>query len=425
MGCMAEADTSPDTRPIPPRFWWLKRLVVAVVIFMALLVGLRYLSLHVAKRRLAAEIAAIQARGEPLTPEDFADRPVPPEQDGGPDLLAAMKMFQVPPQHQQSWNQIPHFAPSTQNPAMVDAVLAANQEALAKVRAARGKPVINWGMPIRPEVVSLPLAMNRQLRDLCDGLMIAAQRAQAQRRSDEAIEYLRDWLMVARSMESQPHVVSHLWAAVLQQHLSNVIQSQARGLQIGEGGGAASEAQVRALIAELLDENPRERSGRRWAWQGERMMQMHLIEAIASEDEMKRTLSGVDRGGIFVWWMRPLSVANAEDLLEMANMGVAAASAEDFAQASEIISAWQNRSRHLAQLNRASAVSGNLRGIYDAIHDRRVAAVALAEQMFRTKYKREPKSPQELVPEFLTSVPLDPFKPKRLSIPVSNDAKGK
>src|SRR5215204_5470482 len=99
MGSMAEADTSPDTRPIPPRFWWLKRLVLAMVIFMALLVGLRYLSLHVAKRRLEAEIAAIRARGEPLEPEDFADRPAPAQEDAGPDLLAAARIFAVPKQY--------------------------------------------------------------------------------------------------------------------------------------------------------------------------------------------------------------------------------------------------------------------------------------------------------------------------------------
>src|SRR4051812_47909590 len=189
---MAEADTSADTTALPPRFWWLRRIGVAMVLLMGVLVGLRHVALYVAQRRLAAQIAAIKAGGEPLMPEDFADRPAPPEQDGGPDLLVAMRMFKVPPQHQQSWNQTPRFAPSTQNPAMADAVLAANQEAMAKVRAARGKPLINWGMPIRPEVVSLPLAMSRQLRDLCDVFMIAAQRAQAQGRSDEAIEYMRD-----------------------------------------------------------------------------------------------------------------------------------------------------------------------------------------------------------------------------------------
>src|SRR5437868_13287432 len=110
---MAQAGISPDRNPIPPRFWWARRIAMTMLLLAAVLVGLRYLALRVASRRLAAQIAQIKGHGQPLMPQDFADQPAPPQQDAGPDLLAAMKMFKVPSQHQQSWNQIPHFAPST------------------------------------------------------------------------------------------------------------------------------------------------------------------------------------------------------------------------------------------------------------------------------------------------------------------------
>src|SRR6185436_10384663 len=95
---MAEAITSPAEHVFPPRFWWLKRIALAMALFAALLLALRYLALHVAQRRVAAEIAAIEARGEPLRPQDFLDQPVAPDQDAGPDLLAAGKMLVLPPQ---------------------------------------------------------------------------------------------------------------------------------------------------------------------------------------------------------------------------------------------------------------------------------------------------------------------------------------
>src|SRR5436190_804927 len=103
---MAEADTTVDTTEIPRRFWWLKRIGVVVLVLGGILVGLRYWALAVAKRRLEAEIDGINARGEPLAPEDFLEQPVTAEEDAGPDLLAAGTMFVVPSQHLLAWNNI-------------------------------------------------------------------------------------------------------------------------------------------------------------------------------------------------------------------------------------------------------------------------------------------------------------------------------
>src|SRR5437868_732958 len=106
---MAEADTTSDTMPIPRRFWWLKRIAVVMVLLAGLLLGLRYASLAVAKRRLEADIAALKAAGEPLEPEDFLERAVSPEEDAGPDLLAAGTMFVAPRQHLMAWNNLSPF----------------------------------------------------------------------------------------------------------------------------------------------------------------------------------------------------------------------------------------------------------------------------------------------------------------------------
>src|SRR5438093_1519793 len=55
---MPKVVTSPDEQAFPPRFWWLKRLTVVMLLLAGVLVGLRYLALHIAKRRLEAGIAA-------------------------------------------------------------------------------------------------------------------------------------------------------------------------------------------------------------------------------------------------------------------------------------------------------------------------------------------------------------------------------
>jgi hypothetical protein len=404
---MAEADTSPQVIAMPPRFWWLKRIAVAMLLFAGLLVALRYLSLNVAKRRLDAEINAIKARGEPLVPEDFLDRPVAAEDDAGPDLLAATKSFSIPKEHQAAWN------PTTnQNRAVaaatVDAVLSANREALAKVRVARGKRIVNWRLPIRSPMQAVRLPMLAELRQLGEAMRLASQRAIREGRHDEAVEYLRDWLMMSQSLESQPMLVSHLHSTAMQSHVMTGIRMATALLRVGNGGGDAREGQVKALIQELLDERKSDRSGWRWAWQGERMMQMELIKALASEDEATRDAMGVNIHTRFMgWWMRPMQAATAEDLLDMANTNVKAAGAKDLPEAVKIVREWETRSPRFVRLGKYSPAQGNLNAQFLAVYDRREAAVGLAVRMFKLRYGRDVKDIQELVPEFLPEAPLD------------------
>ena len=43
-GWMLQADPSPDAVPLPPRYWWMKRLTMALFVWMALLIALRYVA---------------------------------------------------------------------------------------------------------------------------------------------------------------------------------------------------------------------------------------------------------------------------------------------------------------------------------------------------------------------------------------------
>jgi hypothetical protein len=403
----AEAATTIDTKPTPPRFWWLKRITIVTVLLAGLLMALRYLALHIAKRRLNAQLAAIKARGEPLEPQDFADRPVPLQDDAGPDLLAAARMFGVPKQYQTAWDQT-HFILGPQNSTTIAAILSANQEALAKVRSARDKRFVNWGLPMRKPTDSPDLPLLRQLHDVGDALGASAQKALEEGRSDEAVEYFRDWLMLERSLENRPILLWHIFAQ--QCYIASFAKGCAPKFRIGPGAGAASEAQMKALIKELLEDNDSPRSGRRWAWQGERMMQMDLIHALASEDEATRAAMGVNIHSRFVrWWMRPMEVAIAQDLLGIANTRLEAIGARNLAEAEEVAYEWERRFPRIPELSSVLSIRGYLRPEFEAMYWRREAAVALAGRVFKSKYKREPDDIRELVPEFFAQIPINPL----------------
>src|SRR6202030_2440545 len=55
----------------PPRFWWLKRIALLVLIAIAAVTALRWWWGREADRRLAAIVADARARAEPILPEEF------------------------------------------------------------------------------------------------------------------------------------------------------------------------------------------------------------------------------------------------------------------------------------------------------------------------------------------------------------------
>ena len=91
---MSDLPAEPDY-PYPPRFWWLKRIVAASVLFIAFFAGLMWWWSYEADRRMAAEIAAIRARGEPALYEDFDVPPVPDEDNAALSLESAARAISL------------------------------------------------------------------------------------------------------------------------------------------------------------------------------------------------------------------------------------------------------------------------------------------------------------------------------------------
>ena len=92
---------SGDAVPIPPRYWWLKRIGAATGVLLVLLGAMRWYWGWEADRRLQAEIDRIRAAGEPIFPEDFdPPEPVPDEDNAALALIRAANALTVPPDFQ-------------------------------------------------------------------------------------------------------------------------------------------------------------------------------------------------------------------------------------------------------------------------------------------------------------------------------------
>jgi len=309
---------------------------------------------------------------------------------------------------------------------VIDAVLVSNRQHLKLVREARSRPLgfpnydVTWG-------TANGMPMFNEFNQLADGLSKAGHRSSQNGDDAETLEYLRDQLSVERLLEHYPYLTAHLIAQWIAERVSQDAISSALRLKIkfdAQGEAGASEAQVRGLIADLLDQPRGPRSGWRWARVGERFMNVNAMGIIEREGGEAPVYARVA-----AWWTRPMFLWGSTNALRATTAEVKAAEAEDFPAA-------------LETLTPASPAGGNdllwirnMRGQmmkttflqhYQSVRLRREAAIALAERMHELKYGRRAQRVEELVPEFLPSAPLDPVagggKTLGLSLPMQAPA---
>ncbi|HEV8377487.1 MAG TPA: hypothetical protein VGP99_01460, partial [Tepidisphaeraceae bacterium] len=168
-----------------------------------------------------------------------------------------------------------------------------------------------------------------------------------------------------------------------------------------------SEAQVRGLIADLLNEPRGPRCGWRWARVGERFMNVNAMGIIQRE---------VEDAPVYVrvaaWWTRPIFLRDETNILRATSAEVKAAEAEDFPTALEMLTPTSPAGgSHLlwkVRVIRGQMMKATFMEHYQSVRQRRQAAIALAERMHELKHGKRAQRVEELMPEFLSSAPLDP-----------------
>src|SRR5258706_1542712 len=330
---MAEASTSPVELVFPPRFWWLKRLTAALVVWVAALVALRYLAAGVVDARLREEIGKIRARGEPIDPVDFAEPKLAEEENAAVPLDRAGRMFLIDPKEKVVWAFLPQSRTYsvTQLP-VVEAVLNRNAPVLAMVRQARGKQKAAWGVTTRDFEFRQPFRCmyNSEILD------VAANYAFQNGRNDEAVEYLRDRLMLANALDQEPLLQAADQAAGMREWAALSASAMAATLKINLLGKpptshAASEEHVRKLIEELLDEKKSPRSGLRFLFQAERMWQQEYVRMTVDHPESVFDLwSSTKLTKLRIWLLQPMFKRDAIRLLRISENALAAERERDY-----------------------------------------------------------------------------------------------
>lgn len=395
----------------PPRYRWLIRISVGYALLLAGLVGLWFWWDAYSRARLDAKIAALRAAGEPTRVEDFPLPSVADELNAARALSDASQLivdslaYNLP-----GIDDFFHYdlSLSRGNFGLLDALVMLNREPLCLIREARELGTANG---TRFGFGTGPLATHRRLAML---EMCAAFHAHIRLDDAQAIEHLRDGMAVGRlvSEGAPPSIINELVAVAIDAMACKVIGSISAELLVKDdliaGAGPASRTQVAATIEELLNESDvRERM--------HRAFQMDRIEFYGNILQMADGIGAPVPLGMRV--IGPsLRIEGCAVVERLGDICVAVASENPRAERGRL-SKWEF-DENVGVVERLSTTARRMVWGGESALDlqaarfvqRRLAATALAIRLFQIDHGRRPERLDELVPDYLPTVPIDPFR---------------
>jgi hypothetical protein len=392
--------------PYPPRFRWLKRLVVVYLVIAAALVGVRIWWGKLAQKKLDAGIAAIRATGEPALVDDLNRDKVPDADNAAYYYRLAITKLNPnvlsPAASNYTYNGYPPF--SRKWFAMSEASAKANQGAFDLVREARKHPRVQWSSTYASPLITVILPHLNGMRDLANHVGDNALLKHFSGDDADAIESIKDIWATAHATEQQSFLITHLVAVGIRALALDRFEVIARDLTIAGRSPTtrptdhpATRKQVDELLAMILDDDA-ERAAAAHAYAGERLFQ---IDAILYYPKASKVL----------WPMFQLDAVSAMHM----NDRLIAATTQPTWQTSlatmsgPTVSTPDNLAHVFSRIITPSLNRARLTD-FRVVMEARLAATILAVRLYRLDHNGQfPPTLDALVPDYLAKVPDDPF----------------
>lgn len=435
LAAASKPDDALDSTPVRARWSrgrWLALLAIAGLL--GLVVAYR-LWVRAAENRLAAAIAELRQAGEPVTYDQLTRPPVPPVDDAAFHLRAASALIDV---NTDAWRIYRRTGfdevLSDEAKQSIAGVLApeTSRQALVRIREARSKKSADWQLQMKTPLVSMLLPeLNAQhgVSNLC---CAAAQDARLRKDYGAVTEYARDMLGVSRALSAHPTLVGYMvsnggvgmTASIVEMALP---EFHIVGGTIGVGGTKeaqgqpAAPEQVKALIADLLDDSVQRRSFLD-AIRDERVLELDTVQAVVDRRMDVNAVAGTTGnaamgiGGLPLV-PKPLMLNDAVLMLKYST-GVLKA-----VEKSPDLQTFRATVPPLPIVPGPRGSGGNVMARlllppfdrtveqhFQALTERRLAATALAIKWYQADHGgAPPRTLEELVPKYLPAVPRDPM----------------
>jgi hypothetical protein len=418
--------------PHPPRRWWLKRIALAVVLFIAGFITLFVIWHRVADQRLQAAIDKIKAAGEPLFPEDFNTPPIPDE-DNAAIVYARIAPLMERFEHSDGRAVLYRCRDlDANNQAFVSTcgtLLASQESAFELLREAQAKPDLRWFVEFKPPLLEIDFSeLNLSaFRALSLLLHIRAQDEHRRGRDDLSVETVGQLLSLAEDIDRIPILLAHLVAGSILNRTVDLIQElipNLNSLEIEQqvDRQPADRAAVESILNRLLDDAPA-RENIAQAFRYERATQLDSFYIVMGRSSARATnaanrSSGSTYGPYFV--VGPVFKLDVESMLSHTSDLVSAIQLPNHRAYARFLRSCpappgmgaQNLLEGLVHMLSRILLPSLDRSIvlhYGTIARRRMAATALAIRLFELDHGHRPLTLDELVPDYLSEVPADPM----------------
>jgi len=415
----------PDEKPIPPRYWWLKRILAAIGVLVLALACLRWWWGWEAHRRLQAEIERYRASGQLVYAYEFDEQLDAVSDDQNAAVLLERAMDGITA----STASGVYFTTFLDEPATFDTDMVAatelmesNADILVLVRQARNRPQVAWSQRLAHRNVVFGFASSQRL--LAKLLWFSATFDYRTGNHAEAVDTMHDFLRFNEAVAAHPMLISTLVAWACHSLGCSLIEEYGSDLEL-EGAQSETNVQlkpahrehVERLIVELMDDKtPREALVR--TFYGERARYHDLLNSIRLGALFGTRLPKPTPWGRvtdFLKWpllqLDVIRVARYDTLLAEAAMTPSWPTASARLPVNtRRLSLIREASRPFSEIGIPSDTRV-LELFFRHLAQRGMAATALAIRLFEVDNGRRPGSLSELVPKYLTHVPADPFSP--------------
>jgi hypothetical protein len=366
---------------------------------------------------LKQRVAAIQARGEPILPADFAPPALPPDVNGGPDIDAAghtiAEYFKTTGKPLAEFDRVLPLRPEERQAieqAMKDLAPAVAQFQKGRAKP-RHEPTLNLISPVLMNIV-LANNLNGQ-RALCM-LFDAAARLEHENGDDAtALRRVYDMIFVSRYTDKNPSLVGHLVSIGCLAMASETVNELAPDLRVGIAKGDAAPADVRRLIDTLLDDGP-PRKGLRLAFRGERMGQLDTMDALNRGIPIQlgppQSTPPTSYKPVARYLTRPMFNHNARSMIDHMTALLPVVDEPDLPAALAKLPPKPKSSNPFNAFTQIliPSLERALETQHRVTSDRRLAATAMAIRWYQLDHNgQRPPTLDALVPKYLPSVPKD------------------
>lgn len=415
--------------PIPPRFWWLKRITIGSLAIVVLLVGFRLWWGYEADRRLRNLIAELKAKGEPVTVEDF-DRlqdAVPPEQNAALLYEKAIKSL-VPTSSSgvslddafSDPEKFPYDGPAARE------LIEKNADARALIRQAEQLPQVAWSHRLADFTKSSTVfwAVYREQRMLIKFLSLSASHHQAIGNEERAVEDLESLTRLGDAIGGSGLLLDQLVSWTALNIANDFVSKSASKLELRDAQRSTALAdsettrqRIIRIISNCFDEDGfRNRALARFF--GDRAVLIHQlgddhkIQFLSWTFPSSRILKTLVGNAI-----SPTLILNYARLIAWMEDLKATVPSSNFPSVSTKFSHsyWRQQQTlvtlfgSIAYRQWLSTYFNTHRQFFDTLARRKMTAVALAIRLYEIDQGRRPGALTELVPNYLLSVPLDPM----------------